>query len=203
MASMFWLLPWALTAEIGLFVVLIFLIQLEKFGWSTFLVFASLVVYSILGHYLKWPKVSEVFNRENFWLVLQYLGYYMAGAIVWSYGKWLFFLFDFKRTRDKAVEELKDKFAQHPDRYRIQGELTTDDIRRNLGEDRYHKTFLGSTPKAKNYKAMIVSWGIWWPASLVGTLLDDPIRKFINFLFDRFSGLYQKAADRIVPEIKL
>ena len=200
---MFWLLPWALTAEVSLFVILIFLIQLEKFGWSTTLVIASVVIYSILGHFFKWPKVSAAFSRENFWVVLQYIGYYMAGAVVWSYGKWLFFLFDFKRTRDKAVEAFKENLAQYPERYHIQGELTIEDIRRNLGSDRYHKTFLGSTPKAKEYKAMIVSWGIWWPASLVGTLLDDPIRKFINFLFDRFSGAYQWAANKIVPEIKL
>jgi hypothetical protein len=202
-AAMFWILPWALTVEIGLFVVLIFLIQLEKFGWSTFLVVASVVTYSIVGHYLKWPKVSEVFSRDNFWLVLQYIGYYLVGAVVWSYGKWVFFLFEFRRIRDKAVESFKANLKLNPERYHVQGELTIDDIRRNLGGDQYKRTYLSSSPAAKDYKAMIVAWAIWWPASLIGTLLDDPIRKFLNFLFDRFSSLYQKAADRIVPEIRL
>ena len=32
--------------------------------------------------------------------------------------------------------------------------------------------------------------------------MDDPVRKFINFLFDLLSGLYQKAADKICSRDK-
>ena len=197
---MFWLLPWALAAEVTLFVILIFLVQLEKFGWSVTLIIASLIIYAILGHFFKWPKVSDVFTKDNFWLSLRYFGYYLAGAVLWSYEKWLFYLWNFRSERDKAVKKYREQRAESPSH---QGELTVEDIRANLGHIRYKRGYLSLTPSAKEYKGMIVSWGIWWPASLIGTLVDDPVRKLINLVFDLLSGLYQKAADKIVPEIKL
>ena len=195
---MFWLLPWALTAEVTLFVILIFLVQLEKFGWSTTMMIASVVIYAILGHFFKWPKVSDLFSRENFWIVLRYFGYYLFGALVWSFTKWLFFLYDFRDKRDEAVERFKANRS-----IGVQGELTLDDIHRNLGHERYKRTYLSGTVKFRDYKAMVTSWAIWWPASLIGTLLDDLVRKLVHRIIDLFGGLYQKAADRIVPEIKL
>jgi hypothetical protein len=198
---MFWLLPWALAAEITLFVILIFLVELEKFGWSTTLMIASVVIYAILGHFFKWPQVSSIFTRDNFWSVLDYFGYYLLGAVIWSYGKWLVYLWNFRRTRDKMVEQYKKSRLENPEQYH--SELTIETIRSMLGHERYKRTFLSATPKAKEYKGMITAWAIWWPASVIGTIVDDPVRKFINFMFDLFSGLYQKAADKIVPEIKL
>jgi hypothetical protein len=198
---MFWLLPWVLTAEIGLFVTLIFLIQLEKFGYSATLVIVSIILYSILSHFFKWPKVGEVFSRENFWLVLRYFGYYMAGTVIWSYGKWVFYLWDFRSARDKKVAEYKESLGVSPENY--PNGLTVDSLTRMLGSERYKRGYLSKTPQAKEYKAMIVAWGLWWPASLVGTLLDSPIRRLVNFIFDRFSGLYQWTANKMVPEIKL
>ena len=85
---------------------------------------ASVVIYSILGHFFKWPKVSSLFSRENFWLVLRYFGYYLAGAIAWSYGKWLFYLRDFRTTRDKKVAEYKKNREENAGRY--SGELTVE-----------------------------------------------------------------------------
>ena len=161
---------------------------------------ASVVIYAILGHFFKWPKVSDVFSRENFWLVLQYFGYYLAGAVVWSYGKWVFYLWDFRSARDKKVAEYKEQQAAG---LNSSAELTIADVQRKLGREHYKRTYLSSPPQAKEYKAMIVSWGIWWPASLVGTLLDSPIRRLVNFLFDRLSGIYQWTANKMVPEIKL
>lgn len=178
---MFWLLPWALTAEVGIFIVLIFLVQLEKFGWSTTLMIVSLVVYSILAHYLKWPSLKGLFSKDNYWEVLKYFGYYLLGAILWSYGKWLFFLYEFKRTRDAAVEKFKEQRAQSNRLSETNEELRLDEIRTSLGHQRYKKSYLSSKVKARDYKAIIVSWAIWWPASLIGTLVDDPVRSSSTF----------------------
>ena len=198
---MFWLLPWALTTEVALFIILIFMVELEKFGWATTLMVGSIIIYSILGHFFKWPKISSIFVRENFWLVLKYIGYYVAGAILWSYGKWVVYLWNFRRTRDKSVEEFKQRRLERPELYTEV--MTIETIRSMLGHERYKRSFLSATPKAKEYKGMIVAWAVWWPASVIGTIVDDPVRKFINLMFDLFSGLYQKAADKIVPEIRL
>jgi len=40
----------------------------------------------------------------------------------------------------------------------------------------------------------------FWPFSLVGTLLNDPVRKLFKFIYNRINGLYQKIADEILKD---
>jgi hypothetical protein len=54
---------------------------------------------------------------------------------------------------------------------------------------------LSKRPRAVNNKARITAWMSFWPYSLVGTLLNDPVRRLFNAIFSWVKGLYQKMAD--------
>ena len=152
--------------------VLVFLVECEKFWWSTIFMIVSLIATQyFLFDMLTWLK-------GNYLLFSAYVAIYLAIGVAWSFIKWLLFLFQFRMKRQEVDLSIKL-------------------------HNRYYKgTPLHKTPKAFNYKIKIVAWMSWWPASMIGTLVNDPVRRFLNLVYTYLSSLYQKMADRIVPEIE-
>ncbi len=69
----------------------------------------------------------------------------------------------------------------------------------------FKNTRLSKSPSYKEYKSKIVAWVIFWIPSLIGTLLNDFVRKFVTWVVNRFSALYQHLSNKIVgdfPETK-
>lgn len=60
----------------------------------------------------------------------------------------------------------------------------------------------GIIPIARNFKSKISNWIIWWPTSLVWTLLSDPLMRIANWIFDRLKGTYQLIADKVFAEFE-
>jgi hypothetical protein len=52
-------------------------------------------------------------------------------------------------------------------------------------------------PRAAKNKRRITAWMAYWPCSAIGTLLNDPVRKFFNWAFGQFKDLCQKLADHV------
>jgi len=57
-------------------------------------------------------------------------------------------------------------------------------------------------PLASQHKGTITGWMAFWPFSFVGTLLNDPVRRIVTFMFRHFKALYQKMSDRIFANDK-
>lgn len=52
-------------------------------------------------------------------------------------------------------------------------------------------------PRATEHKSRITGWVGYWPFSMVGTMINDPLRKLIDFIFTWFNGLYQRMSNYI------
>ena len=61
----------------------------------------------------------------------------------------------------------------------------------------FHGNPLNAKPMARNNKDRIIAWMCLWPLSFVGTLLNDPVKKFFGFVFTQIQEAYQKMSDRI------
>lgn len=46
--------------------------------------------------------------------------------------------------------------------------------------------------KVSQYKTIITTWIIWWPISGIWFVINDPVRRIANWLFEKFKGLYAK-----------
>lgn len=55
-------------------------------------------------------------------------------------------------------------------------------------------------PTASNNKAKIVTWISHWPISLLWTMINDPIKKLLNKIFNLFKGLFQQISNIILKE---
>ena len=52
----------------------------------------------------------------------------------------------------------------------------------------------GYPVKTHELKATILFWMGWWPLSVVGYILDEPIKRLMETLYRMFSGVYAKIA---------
>jgi hypothetical protein len=55
-------------------------------------------------------------------------------------------------------------------------------------------------PLAYDNKSKIVAWICYWPFSLIGTLINDPLRRLVNFCFAKLKATYQKMSDSVFKE---
>lgn len=50
-------------------------------------------------------------------------------------------------------------------------------------------------PQASKHKAAICEWIAFWPVSFTWTMINDPVRKVVNYIFSRIKGTFQKMSD--------
>ena len=99
--------------------------------------------------------------------VLAILGYFVAGTL-WGIIKWFFFVL---RERDNILNALRDKHYPRPE---------------NI-----------SLPKASYHKDRIITWMIYWPFSMLWTLINDPVRRGFEWIYRRIGKLMQSISERV------
>lgn len=175
------------------------LTEVEHFGWATVILLASVAAAQFFG------LVNILaFVKDNTVASLGYVGLYVVGGVAWSFVKW----FSYLRNYRDQFRDYKTKFLTG------QGlPLTTSIVEPTLlktfkdwlGSD-YHwrrgdVNLLGlqnlERPRARNNKGRIVAWCSYWPLSAIGTVLNDPVRRFFTWLFNAFSSLYQRMSDYV------
>jgi hypothetical protein len=50
-------------------------------------------------------------------------------------------------------------------------------------------------PSAVRHKSSITQWIAFWPISFVWTMINDPVRKVVNWIFSRIKGTFQRMSD--------
>jgi len=185
------LTPWILTIGILAIITLILMVELEYFAASTFLMIVTIVVaqsfhvIDILG----WLRLNYIFT-------LAYIVGYLVLGVLWSFAKWIFFLQKFNLKRLEAIAHWQS--TQKPDA-RVDN---TDISLASWKFKSYKNTRLSAKPIADEYRVTIIAWMFWWPVSMIGTFLNDPVREFFSFMYEELSGLYQKIADKMVSDIE-
>lgn len=57
-------------------------------------------------------------------------------------------------------------------------------------------------PQVANHKRDIMRWLAWWPFSFVGTMLDDPLRRFFLMIYRHLGKVLQRMSDRMFSDLK-
>src|ERR1035437_5071120 len=186
-------------ALIGIMVVAVVLTEVEKFGWATALLLLTVVSFDFF-HVL--PVLEWVASHSTQSILLALV--YVVVGVLWSFGKWFSFLIQFRdKFREQKVAFLtyKKLDTTGPIPALLLEEFQTQLYNGSRSRSRYSRegiNALTDKPRASNNKARIVSWMSLWPCSMIGTLLNDPIRRVFNFLFNQFKNLYQKMSDHVL-----
>lgn len=172
------------------FIVMTVLVEAEWWGWSTVATLGGGVVLS----YLHWHEVWSFLQAHLQQTLLGAAAYIVLG-IIWSYVRWFFKLISFRNDfRDQAqVYKKRKKLPLN--------EAIPNNLMVGFYQDLpYDKRYLAKMPKATSNKSRIIAWMSFWPCSIVGYLLRDPIQKLFLAIFEVLKSSYQKMADSILKD---
>lgn len=153
------------------------------FGWTT-------VCFAATIGLLIWLSEVNAFS----WLVANgktvvYWGAaYLGVGVVWGVAKWFFYLM---RVRDKLVE------------YRAQNDITGAMTLEQQTAFR-RANYISSPsipPEVKDSKGRVIFWMIYWPFSAPWTLINEPVARFFNFVYNRIAGMLQGMSDRLFKDL--
>jgi len=184
------------------FVVETILTETENFGWATVTLVATGIASVLLHRW--WPDVPSVLDfvrAHGVWTLAYVFGYLVVG-IAWSFAKWFSYLMSFRdafRTQKEAFFKAKGLSglvvtAPIPEEHQAAFKEFVRDNARWTNEHRA-QLYDMERPRASKNKSRITAWACYWPFSFVGTLLNDPVRRLFNFLFNWFKALYQQMSD--------
>jgi len=189
----FWLLLGAVT------IVLFALIENDRFGWATFSLLLAAAVLHLFG-----DVNVFAFAREQPLTALLLAGGYAAAGTFWGLGKWFFFV---QRER-RRYEHQKAEFLRSKG---VSGNVVPPELkqawRKECGgvtyqtvsddPDRCRKGVypVNMAPKASDHRGQIIGWMIYWPWSLVWTLINDPVVRLFKWIYRQIQGLLQKISD--------
>ena len=167
------LLWWAMIGVV--FVTMLVALEKESYGWLWGIGIITLLAHEFLSDFS--PIGYIVANPMT--IVYGVIGYLVVG-MNWGFVKWWFFT----RAAATAYREARDrKYPNMP-----AGEMLTPEQRERLFNDfvipsKYVPIL--TDRRVSNYKTRIITWVTYWPISMFWTLLNDPIKMLVKFLYHR------------------
>jgi hypothetical protein len=176
-----------------LMVLMIAAVEYDKPGLATL----SIIVFFVL---LGWLGDINILNtiRERPLLSIGCLVGYFAAGTAWSICKWWFYV---RKLRDKFDEYKRDFLERHG---RSEEKTIPEDLRNEwLGDIDYTYEWLPSKskPVAADNKSRIMTWMVYWPWSLVWTMINDPIKRLFKEIYRAIQGFMQKISDRAFADV--
>lgn len=180
--------PFLLSAFIIIAIGVAILLEFEKSGWATTLFSLGIA----LG---LWAYKSEIWNfiSSKPLSTLFFSLAYIATGIVWSLIKWKTYI----NHKTLTFNLLKAKFNSEVGEIKDNWKGWIKHLNSKLGsyfhDDHTPEQIIAKImPIAIDKKALIVSWISYWPMSLAATLLNNPFKRFFEWIYSLISGLYDK-----------
>lgn len=152
-----------------------------------------MITVGVLWFFFDIPIFSAIWNNP-LWAMLGFIAYFVVGT-GWSMVKWLL-----------HVTRLKDDFLEDREKWLKSeaGNLPSEEV-----ELAWWNSFEGSQwrPKipahASNHKELITLWIMYWPWSALWTLLDDPLRRLVNWIYRQIQFVYVRISDKVFAGINV
>src|SRR3989344_1109260 len=158
----------------------------------------SLIIFLLVLQFFGDVKIFS-YALENPLKSLFYLFGYVVVGVLWSFGKWWFYLMEEKRRYDTA----KNAFLKD---YKIKDDVIIpvalkEKWKQATKEGGYYNNGqiyqFKLNPQAKEYKGKIITWMCYWPWSMVWTLINDPIKKLFKNIYNWLQNSYQRVSDYV------
>ena len=173
-------------------------VEIEREGWATTFFSASIAL--VFWNYWSdiWGWISQ--NPRDTFI---FLGGYIVAGVIWALIKWKSYISEsaryFKFLGEKFAQEVGEiganwkRWIEGLNKHRKQLKVNawTSFYDSDEPEDVINKI----TISARDKKSIIVSWIAYWPMSIAATLLNDPIRRFFSWVYDRISGVFQRMSN--------
>jgi hypothetical protein len=199
------IVAWAFWLFVGLGCLVIWSVDKEN-GWGAFF---GLVAAGVVAHF---AHVIDFYNVFSNWQnLLIYIGVYIAIGVGWTFVKWIFYTNGWANDKVEQIQELRQQFLKEnrisskeiPDNLKDKWMAYRQNEMRNVF-GRYVE--ISEEIKLTHNIERILIWCVYWPFSMLWTLIDDPVRAVCKFIiFKVFGGVMQffsqRAAKRVEDEL--
>ena len=146
--------------------------------------------------FLQFLVKVDVFHymKGNPFYFLTYAGIYVLAGLIWSVLKWWRYVAKIRREYDAARVRFcelhrLDPAAPLPLRFKA---LWQENSERDFGEP----------PQVTEHRGDIIRWMTYWPFSLLWTILNDPVRRLFEFLYNLVGAKMQAISDQLFKGTK-
>lgn len=165
--AIFWM------AVIGLIIALEFFTVYEN-HWGAIWIFGFLCC---MAFFTTFNPFAWMWHNSG--AVLVFAATYIMIGIGWGFGKWWFHL---KNEMDRITPRLLSLKSDYANSMKIGSPGTFTDYLEGKG----------LISRAKNKKTQISVWMFWWPFSMFWTFFDDLLRRFYNWVIERYIDVFDK-----------
>jgi len=174
---------WALCALV--WILLTAAVEFEKPGLATF---SLLVAFGALSYF---GIIDVQALISNPWMVVKGVSGYLLGGLIWAACKWVFYVRSVGRKYDDDKRQFLE--SQTPP---IEGMNIPDDFLEKWQQHIRYRPEI-KKPNARNSKARIMTWMVYWPWSFVWTMIDDPIKNAFHSILHWTQGMFQRVSDQL------
>lgn len=182
---------WWFFALCGLSVLLLFwAVETDSPFWAAFTVATYFGALALFGDFnaLTWMQAHP-------WKFLQYVvGFFVVGT-VWSVAKWWFYV----RERRDDFNQMKLGFIK---RHELGLKVTEPIPEDKLAAYGDWMSVLRGRPDPSAHKSRIMVWMMYWPWSMLWTLVNDPIKKLFKAIYRRIEGVYDRISDSLFGDVQ-
>jgi hypothetical protein len=146
---------------------------------ATLLAVGLVFVFTVFGNL----NLIELVKTHPEQLIIMIIGYFVLGT-GWAVAKWYFFLQRIRRT----VLELKEDNT----------EVGTYAFNDAMCKENLSTAF---PPRVKDFKGRIIGWMSLWPASMVWTVINDPIRRVFVEIYNCIGGMLQNMSNKMFADL--
>lgn len=172
---------------------LFYFVETEKIARS----FLTVVFYIVFLQFVVKIDIFSSILQNPIKSILILLSYFFIGFI-WSFVKW--FMYVNKQALTIKLERI-EFLKKHKDKHCLTITLDTPIPQDLLETWRYSKSFIRK-PVVHENKAKISHWVIYWPVSVIWSLLNDFIRKTIDIIVIKIKFIYEKIASNAFQTIE-
>jgi hypothetical protein len=174
------------------FIVITALVENEEGVWATVVAIGSIIG---LNYLWKLPIVATIKANPGHTALL--IASYFALGIGWSFAKWVLFL----HKQNFKYRDFKTQFLSKKNAKELTPELAAALMEELDSHNRYEsypdRRISANAPQFLEHKGKLTRWATYWPFSIIGTLLNDVVRKSWTYIINMLQGTYQRISNYI------
>lgn len=171
---------------------IIILVEVEQGGWATF----ALLVGAFLINWIAKGGLLTTLTAHP-WVAVKYVVFYFLIGCGWGMVKWFFFL----HKRLSKYNEYRQKFLRENQATELTPALAKKFLKWLADVQLYNYNqnakITAEAPLAKDHKGDIIRWMSYWPFSMIGTLLNDVVRKAWKHIYNFMAKAYDAVSSYV------
>lgn len=182
---------WFFLEVLAVVILLCVLVEKDEGVWATVVFIGTVLSLNFLS---KVPILDYV--KTNPLRTVELIAAYFAIGVGWTLIKWYFYV----HRQVVKYNEYKRTFLKENNATELTPELAAklhDELTGNSGYSSRRAGVSNTAPDPAEHKGDLTRWGTYWPFSMVGTALNDVVRRAWEYVYEMLQTTYARMSNAI------